>query len=154
MSETLLIAAAVVVTILASLGFVAVMNRVNKRPGIMQGILDREPMFGKDFLERFYTDLPRNVVFEVRSEFARLAGVPADFLLPEDNLARLAPAGSPDAMREFVAALVTSGRRGAQSDAKINLAEDLATLDDYIRATVALCSAHQHDGAAQVLRAD
>ncbi|MGI9101720.1 MAG: hypothetical protein ACR2IF_04665 [Terriglobales bacterium] len=148
MSDSILVIVGVVVAILASFGCVAIMNRAKKRPDAMQNLLDRAPIFGKDFLDRYYPNLPRNLVFEVRSEFARLTGVPADFLLPEDSLAKFAPAGSREAMRGFIAALVSSAPLANQRDPVIQVGEEVATLDDYIRAAVQLCSPEQHSPQA------
>lgn len=137
MSDALILSIGVLIAIGAAFGCVAVMNRVKKRPGPLQLILDRSPMFGKDFFDTYYADSPRHVVFAVRSEFAVLVGVPADFLLPGDNLAQLAPAGAAEAMRDYIAAFVGSCHERGGS---IVVSERLATLDEFIRAAIDLCA--------------
>ncbi len=142
MPTSIVIAAGVVVVVIASFACAMMMNQLGKGPDLMQQVLNREPLFGKDFLDRYYSGSPRNLVFQVRSEFARLAGVPADFLLPQDNLAKLAPGGSGEAMRGFIAELISIGSTAPQSPGTITVPAQLTTLDDCIRATITLSSAH------------
>ena len=122
-------------TIVLSLLAVIVMNWFGKRPDPMQDVLEREPMFGKDFHAKYYSDLPRNVVVEVRTEFARVLGVPADFTRPEDNLTQFGPRGGDEALRESIKSLFPYTADAADISG--------STLDSYIRATVAIFLAQQ-----------
>ena len=139
MPDLLSIGAVLAGTIVLSLLVVTGINWSRKRPDLMQPVLEREPMFGKDFHQCYYSDLPRNVVFEVRTEFARVMGVPADFVRPEDELARLGVTGGEQAMTESIALLFPYVK---------NATDDLArssdgTLDGYIRSAAALYVAQQ-----------
>lgn len=135
MSDWLVIAIGIVVAVGASLGCVAVIRRVQQRPDDLQRMLNRDPLFGKDFFAQYYADLPRRIVFDVRAEFAALLGVPSDFVLPQDKLTSYAPAESAEAMRNYIAALVSSIR---DSESSAAIPQELATLDDYIRAAAQL----------------
>ena len=142
----IVLAIAAVVTAMA----VTILNRRARRPDALQGILERTPLFGKQFVELYYADLPRNVVFEVRSEFARLAGLPADFLLPSDQLTALGAAGSDDVMRGFIAAL--AGRKGgtAGGGSPEPIPDKLSTLDDCIRAAASAWQAALRGSSAGI----
>ena len=135
MPDWLVIAIGLLVAAGTSLGCAAVINRVKQRPDDVQRMLNRAPMFGKDFFSEYYPELPRRIVFDVRSEFASLIGVPSDFVLPQDRLVSYAPPESAQAMRGYVALLVTSVR---ESETPMQLPQELATLDDYIRAAAEL----------------
>jgi hypothetical protein len=133
----IMLAIAAVVALIAA----AILNRREGRPDPIQAVLEREPLYGKQFVERFYSELPRNVVFEVRSEFARLAGLPADFLLPGDRLAALGTAGCDVTMRGFITALVGRYAALAGGSSSASLPENMSTLDDCIRAAADACQA-------------
>jgi len=156
MSDAITIGVVLTATVLASLLCVALMNRLGHgggRKDQVQPILDRDPLFGKVFLDRYYPDLPRQIVFEVRSEFARLAGVPADFLLPEDKLSVLGLPSSPLAMQQFITALVnTGGRWNEQVESGAYSHENLDTLDECIRAAVELWRAPKQEFADALSR--
>lgn len=137
MPDWLVIATGIVVAVGASFACVAVINRAKQRPDPLQAILDRPPMLGKDFFDQYYAEFPRTVVFQVRSQFASLTGVPADFLLPQDSLAKLAPAGACEAMRGYILKF-GSGIPGTALS--LVAPEGMATLDEYIRAAADLCS--------------
>ena len=142
MPDWLILVTGALIAVGASLGSVALINRA-KKPDPIQLILDRSPMFGKDFFETYYAEFPRHIVFGVRSEFAALVGLPADFLLPGDKLAQLAPAGAPEAMCDYIVALVNRDRPDLGS---VVLPGRLATLDDYVRATVDICERERAAG--------
>lgn len=137
MPDWVVITIGAVIAVGAALGCAAVINRVKQRPDEMQRMLNREPLFGKDFFADYYPELPRRIVFDVRAEFATLIGVPSDFVRPQDSLATYTPPESAEAMRGYVALLVSS-IRGPQFQAEIP--KQLATLDDYIRTAAALAA--------------
>lgn len=137
MPDWVVITIGAVIAVGAAVGCAAVINRVKQRPDAMQLMLNRDPLFGKDFFSTYYPDLPRRIVFDVRAEFATLIGVPSDFVRPEDRLAAYTPPESAEAMRGYLALLVGS-IRGPQFQAEIP--QQLATLDDYIRSAAALAA--------------
>jgi hypothetical protein len=147
MSDSVFIVAIVGGTVALSLLVIAGINWFRKRPDPMQLVLEREPMFGKDFHEKYYPDLPRSVVFQVREEFSRVIGIPADFIRPEDTLARLGPSGGEEAMEESIALLFPY-----LENLWNNLARPLeGTLDGYVRAAAAMYAAQQRYSLQSVL---
>jgi hypothetical protein len=107
-----------------------IINRIRRPADKVQPVLERDPILGKDFREQFYPDLPPFMVFEVRSEFARLAGVPSDFVLPDDRLVTFGAQASAEIMRSFVVELMSASGNAVPDAAP---GEGGQTLDGYIR---------------------
>jgi len=127
MSDSLLIAGCGVFAIALALIAARLLRR--QPHDRLEPILEREPIFGKDFHQQFYPDLPRAVIYQLREAFARFAGVPTDFVLPSDELGVLAP-GSDQAMQEFIVMLVAAqGREVKHADA----GPPPRTFDDWVR---------------------
>ena len=113
----------------ASLLGAVIINRIRRPVDKVQPVLERDPVLGKEFREQFYPNLPPFMIFEVRSEFARLAGVPSDFVLPDDRLSMFGAQASAEIMRSFVVELMS-----ASGNAVPDLVADGGqTLDGYIR---------------------
>lgn len=127
----------------ASLLFAGVINHIRRPADKVQPVLERNPMIGKDFREQFYPQLPPYMIFEVRAEFARLAGMPSDFVMPDDRLSIFGAQESAEIMRAFVVELM-SPSGNAVPDAAPDRSE---TLDGYIRLAEAIWRGNNHSPA-------
>jgi hypothetical protein len=113
----------------ASLLFAGVINYIRRPTDNIQPVLERDPMIGKDFRDQFYPQLPPYMIFEVRGEFARLAGMPSDFVMPDDRLATFGAQASAEIMRAFVVELMSPSGNAAPAASS----DGSETLDSYIR---------------------
>jgi hypothetical protein len=106
MSDAVLIALLIGVTVVISIVAVLALRHAGRRPDPTVALLARDPLLGKDYYAQFYATLPRQVVFELRTEFGRLAGVPADFLLPFDQLSKIGTADAKAALQTCIESLI------------------------------------------------
>jgi hypothetical protein len=98
---------------------------------------DRTSLSLDDFYTQFYAakNYPRSQVLEVLTGFARAAGVPSEYVKPDDTFASLGATNASAAEKYAVDTVVLI--KEAEQRFHVSLFEGtLNTLDDYVRVTI------------------